>query len=454
VKNNKKIPRNRRKRLLLEVSALFFSLLLISMTPVFAYLYNLTYDKNGNLIQNEKYFYEYDSFNQLVKVREGSQSGEVIAEYFYDDLGNRIKKMVYLEDKTNVTTYYVDKNFVREVRNGKSSDTVYYYDENSLIAKRDSNGSMFYYHPNHLGSTELITDKNGKVVEESYYEPFGASISGGNERYTFTGQEKDPETSLMYYGARYYNPFIARFIQPDTILQNVYDPQSLNRYAYTRNNPVNYVDPTGHFAILPIIVCILFVVDITLTAYDTYKFIKDPTNTKNQVDIGVDAISYLIGGPIIGKIGKGGAKVGEKIAGKAIFKQAEKEVTKQAEKNAVKSTGKDAIEKIDIDKLWGHETTNPKNLFREGAKTHQTDPIRVIKAGNEYLIEDGVGRTTRAWANGEKYVNAIVDDSAKFKSIDEVRKMVYSSPELRRLRQIFEKGGKFDDARALKLLFS
>ena len=57
----------------------------------------------------------------------------------------------------------------------------------------------------------------------------------------FTGQEKDSGSGLYYYGARYYDPELGRFIQPDTYLD------TLNRYAYCYNNPVNYTDPTGHF---------------------------------------------------------------------------------------------------------------------------------------------------------------------------------------------------------------
>jgi RHS repeat-associated protein len=74
--------------------------------------------------------------------------------------------------------------------------------------------------------------------------------SGGSEnltgRYTYTGQESDGETGLMYYGARYYSAEIGRFVQPDSMLPDIYDPQQLNRYAYVRNNPLKYVDPSGN----------------------------------------------------------------------------------------------------------------------------------------------------------------------------------------------------------------
>jgi RHS repeat-associated protein len=66
--------------------------------------------------------------------------------------------------------------------------------------------------------------------------------------YTFTGQRVDASASLMYYGARYYDTAIARFIQPDSLIADLYNPQNLNRYSYTLNNPVRYTDPTGHRA--------------------------------------------------------------------------------------------------------------------------------------------------------------------------------------------------------------
>jgi RHS repeat-associated protein len=62
----------------------------------------------------------------------------------------------------------------------------------------------------------------------------------------YTSQVKDEDTGLYYYGARYYDPQLGRFIQPDTIIPDLADPQSLNRYSYVRNNPLKYIDPTGH----------------------------------------------------------------------------------------------------------------------------------------------------------------------------------------------------------------
>ena len=94
-----------------------------------------------------------------------------------------------------------------------------------------------------------MTDETGSKVSQTEYQPYGkVSEQTGDDvtPYKFTGKELDT-TGLYYYGARYYDPEIGRFITPDSIVQSPYDPQTLNRYTYCRNNPLKYVDPSGHF---------------------------------------------------------------------------------------------------------------------------------------------------------------------------------------------------------------
>ena len=94
-----------------------------------------------------------------------------------------------------------------------------------------------------------MTDSAGNKVEEIYYYPFGGTrLNQGsvNLKHKYTGQEEDPETGLYYYNARYYDPSIGRFISADSIVGNPRDPQDLNRYTYAGNNPLIYIDPTGH----------------------------------------------------------------------------------------------------------------------------------------------------------------------------------------------------------------
>ena len=133
--------------------------------------------------------------------------------------------------------------------NGSRLDnTTYYYANGEIVARKDSAGSMHYYHGDQLGSTSLITDASGNVEETTKYYPFGALRSGGNKtKYLYNGKELESATGLYDYCARQYNPLTMHFIEPDTVIQDPYDPQMLNRYSYVKNNPVKYTDPTGHF---------------------------------------------------------------------------------------------------------------------------------------------------------------------------------------------------------------
>ncbi|MBI3059909.1 MAG: RHS repeat-associated core domain-containing protein, partial [Deltaproteobacteria bacterium] len=70
----------------------------------------------------------------------------------------------------------------------------------------------------------------------------------GDSLRRFTGKQLDPESSLYYYGGRYYDPELGRFISPDPFVARFDDPQNLNRYSYVETNPVNYTGPSGYFS--------------------------------------------------------------------------------------------------------------------------------------------------------------------------------------------------------------
>jgi RHS repeat-associated protein len=92
-----------------------------------------------------------------------------------------------------------------------------------------------------------MTDASGTQIDTTMkYLPFGGTLSGSVPTdKLFTGQRLD-STGLYYYGARYYDPTIRRFISPDTIVPYPFNPQSFNRYSYCSNNPLKYIDPSGH----------------------------------------------------------------------------------------------------------------------------------------------------------------------------------------------------------------
>lgn len=106
-------------------------------------------------------------------------------------------------------------------------------------------------HQDHLTGTSLMTDTNGDSQGTIKYYPYGECRNSQPEIENFptdrlfTGQRYD-ETGLYYYGVRYYDPVIGRFISPDTIIPYPANPQSFNRYSYCLNNPLKYIDPSGH----------------------------------------------------------------------------------------------------------------------------------------------------------------------------------------------------------------
>lgn len=204
---------------------------------------SLIYDENGNLISGLGLTFEYNDANQLAKVKEGANT---IAEYSYDFTGQRFRKVA-----GGVTTYYIGKDFETGISGQSVTNTAYYYANGELLSRKDPDGKRYYYHNDHLTGTNVVTDSAGNLVGRTRYKPFGGLIEGGLSRNLFTGQEFDKETGIYYYSARYYNPTLMRFTQADPVIQNFYDPQNLNSYSYTLNNPVKYTDTTGNIVQIP-----------------------------------------------------------------------------------------------------------------------------------------------------------------------------------------------------------
>ena len=105
----------------------------------------------------------------------------------------------------------------------------------------------------HLGSTSMVADASGVVVSEVRYSTFGEiRYQNGTltTDYLYTGQRQEAEIGLYYFVARWYDPAIGRFIQADSIVPNPMSAKGFDRYAYSYNNPLNYIDPDGHIPAL------------------------------------------------------------------------------------------------------------------------------------------------------------------------------------------------------------
>ena len=208
-----------------------------------------SYDANGNMLMGDGRVMTYDNENRLSTVRKNGAA----TSFVYDGDGGRVKKTV-TNGGTTTTTTYVGKLYVCE---GTScSRLIYAGSQRIALVPEPPSGrtaSPSYFHPDHLGSTSVLTNAQGVAEEHNSYRPYGqlhTHTGTSDVAYKYTGQERDPSTGLYFYNARYYDPVLGRFISPDTIVESPLHPQTLNRYAYAGNNPVLYNDPTGHCFII------------------------------------------------------------------------------------------------------------------------------------------------------------------------------------------------------------
>ena len=199
------------------------------------------YDASGNLSAIGGYVYQNDSEGRIANVTINGSS----TLYGYDGDNHRILKQT------------------------PAGTTVYVYDASGELTAEYSTAPVTnpcqtcYLTVDHLGSTRVMTNPAGSVVSQHDYLPFGEEVPLGYGGRTalpgfqaastddvnqkFTGKERDQESQLDYFGARYYGSVLGRFTSPDGPFndQEAGDPQSWNLYSYVRNNPLANIDPLG-----------------------------------------------------------------------------------------------------------------------------------------------------------------------------------------------------------------
>lgn len=218
---------------------------------------NYCFDSAGNLIHavtapttcptSGPFQYTYNAENQITTTAS--------ITYTYDGDGKRVEK-----SNGKLYWYGVGSDPLDETdlagNTNNSSFFEYVFFAGKRLARRDSSSNVNYYFADHLGSARIVTNAGGTVLDNSDFYPFGTerpiSSSSGNN-YKFTGKERDSESGLDDFGARYYSSAMGRFTSPDWSAEpnpvpyaNLNNPQTLNLYSYVQNNPLSTSDLDGH----------------------------------------------------------------------------------------------------------------------------------------------------------------------------------------------------------------
>ena len=206
------------------------------------------YDDNGNTVSRvengtEETIYRWDFENRLVGVE--TPNGDVIS-YEYDSDGVRVSAAVNGEK----TEFLVDKNrdYAQVLEESVDGEATVRYVHGLDLISREGEGQTFVYLVDGLGSTRVLTDEIGGVINTYTYEAFGEllrSTGTVENKYRFAGEQFDEDLQQYYLRARYYDPSLGRFTRRDSYEGDVYQPLTLHKYLYTNANPVNGIDPSG-----------------------------------------------------------------------------------------------------------------------------------------------------------------------------------------------------------------
>ncbi|MCF6238163.1 MAG: hypothetical protein L3J79_05005 [Candidatus Marinimicrobia bacterium] len=288
------------------------------------------YDNNGNTIlktdsskPGEDLVFDYDVANRLVQT---TQSATILGQYDYNVQGMRVRH--YGSERGDVDSFYDDGSVLEEYVSGAGGGLLahYRYGDRLLSLDAPNDGGVQYYHHDALGSTVNLTDSTGNTKVSYSLDPWGHirnQIGTSVNRQIFTGQELDEQTGLIYFGARYYDPDVGRFISQDSYLGESGTPPSLHRYLYAYSNPTTFVDPDGHFVVSGTVALTYFAwkafesaietgVEAGIAEYsDDKEFSVGLTFAKNML---VNSTIGLVPGVTEAKIGTKTAIYGGKLA--------------------------------------------------------------------------------------------------------------------------------------------
>ena len=221
------------------------------------------YDTAGNLTSipaPAAATYSYNAENQMTQ----ASTPVGVTGYVYDGDGKRVEKVVG-GAVTKIYWYGSGSNALDETDGTGSATNSNFYEYIFLggrrIARRDSSGNALYYFGDHLGTSRSVAtilsgQNTATLCYDADFYPFGGErsyVNSCSQNYKFTSKERDSESALDNFGARYYSASMGRFMVPDWTNDpspvpwaDLGNPQSLNLYEYVNNNPLSHLDPNGH----------------------------------------------------------------------------------------------------------------------------------------------------------------------------------------------------------------
>jgi RHS repeat-associated protein len=210
-----------------------------------------SYDAAGNLLNDGAHSYQYDPEGRIRCLDAGANCANPAASYVYSVEGRRVKRTaggattLYLHDGGSVLSEFSNPSpgvgtWLKD----------YIYLNGQLLATESVTDGTRYHFSDHLGTPRVIADAGGNVLSRHDYYPYGKEITAwtDGETHKFTGKERDTESGLDYFGARFYASSAARFASVDPVAlspQKMIDPQQFNMYSYARGNPLRFIDPDG-----------------------------------------------------------------------------------------------------------------------------------------------------------------------------------------------------------------